>query len=62
VTAVILVFVPIALLVTIANRIGVGYPIVLVFGGTVIGYIPGAPTIQLPPEFVLVVFLPLLLY
>jgi Na+/H+ antiporter len=62
VTAIIIVFVAIALLVTIANRIKVAYPIVLVLGGMVIGYIPGVPTIQLPPEFVLVVFLPPLLY
>ena len=61
-TAIIIVFIAIALLVTIANRINVAYPIVLVLGGMAIGYIPGVPTIQLPPEFVLVVFLPPLLY
>jgi monovalent cation/hydrogen antiporter len=62
VTAVIVVFIAIILLVTIANRINVAYPIVLVLGGMAIGYIPGIPTIALPPELVLVVFLPPLLY
>ncbi|MFY9720515.1 MAG: Na+/H+ antiporter [Candidatus Cybelea sp.] len=61
-TAVIVVFVAIIVLMTIANRINVAYPIVLVLGGMAIGYIPGVPTIQLPPELVLVVFLPPLLY
>ncbi len=45
-TAIILVFVAIALLVTIANRIKVAYPIVLVLGGMTIGYIPRVPTVN----------------
>ncbi len=61
-TAIIVVFVAIIVLVTIANRINVAYPIVLVLGGMAIGFIPGIPTFQLPPELVLVVFLPPLLY
>ena len=52
----------IIVLVTIANRINVAYPIVLVLGGMAIGFIPGVPTFPLPPELVLVVFLPPLLY
>jgi CPA1 family monovalent cation:H+ antiporter len=48
--------------VTIANRINVAYPIVLVLGGMAIGFIPGVPTFPLPPALVLVVFLPPLLY
>lgn len=62
VTAVIVVFIAIIVLVTIANRINVAYPIVLVLGGIVIGYIPGVPSVPFPPELVLVVFLPPLLY
>jgi monovalent cation/hydrogen antiporter len=62
VTALIVVFVAIIILVTIANRINVSYPIVLVLGGMAIGYLPGVPTFPLPPELVLVVFLPPLLY
>src|SRR5579863_1510472 len=60
--ALIVVFVAIIVLVTIAKRINVAYPIVLVLGGMAIGYIPRIPTFPLPPELVLVVFLPPLLY
>jgi Na+/H+ antiporter len=52
----------IVILVGIANRIGVAWPIVLVLGGMAIGFIPHAPTFTLPPDLVLVVFLPPLLY
>jgi Na+/H+ antiporter len=62
VTALLVVFIAIIVLVSIANRINVAYPIALVLGGMVIGFIPGVPTIPLPPELVLVVFLPPLLY
>lgn len=55
-------FAAIVVLVAIAKRINVAYPIVLVLGGIAIGYIPGFPRIQMPPELVLVVFLPPLLY
>ncbi|HEY2475073.1 MAG TPA: Na+/H+ antiporter [Candidatus Cybelea sp.] len=61
-TAIIVVFLAIIVLVTIANRIGVAYPIVLVLGGMAIGFIPGVPTIQFTPDLVLLVFLPPLLY
>ena len=61
-TALIVVFIAIIVLVTIARRINVAYPIVLVLGGMAIGYVPGVPTFPLPPELVLVVFLPPLLY
>lgn len=61
-TAVLVVFIAIIVLVTIANRINVAYPIVLVLGGMAIGYIPGVPTFPLPPDLVLLVFLPPLLY
>jgi CPA1 family monovalent cation:H+ antiporter len=62
VTAIIVVFLAIIVLVTIANRINVAYPIVLVLGGMAIGFIPGVPILPLPPDLVLVVFLPPLLY
>jgi len=62
VAALIVVFVAIVILVTIANRINVAYPIVLVLGGMAIGYLPGVPTFPLPPDLVLLVFLPPLLY
>lgn len=52
----------ILLLVSLANRLGVPYPIVLVLGGIALGYIPGLPPLALPPNVVLVLFLPPLLY
>src|SRR6266568_9650069 len=38
------------------------YPILLVLGGLALGFVPGMPTIQLPPDVVLVAVLPPLLY
>ncbi len=49
-------------LVPIANRIGVAYPILLVLGGIGLGYLPGLPPLAMPPDMVLVIFLPPLLY
>jgi NhaP-type Na+/H+ or K+/H+ antiporter len=40
----------------------VPYPIVLVLGGLVLGFVPGVPPAELPPELVLVLFLPPLLF
>jgi monovalent cation/hydrogen antiporter len=46
----------------LARVVGVPYPILLVLGGLVLGFVPGMPPVELPPELVLVVFLPPLLY
>jgi CPA1 family monovalent cation:H+ antiporter len=56
------IFVAILVLVSVANRIGVAYPIMLVLGGIAIGYVPGIPPLAMPPELVLTIFLPPLLY
>ena len=56
------IFVAILVLVSVANRIGVAYPIALVLGGVVLGYVPGIPPLAMPPELVLTIFLPPLLY
>ena len=45
-----------------AYRTGIPYPIPLVIGGCVLGYLPGVPDVRLNPEIVLVAFLPPLLY
>jgi monovalent cation/hydrogen antiporter len=45
-----------------SRAIGVPYPILLVLGGLVMGFIPGVPEVELDPELVLVIFLPPLLY
>src|SRR6266566_2162487 len=46
----------------LARRLSVPYPIVLVVGGALFGFIPGLPEVKLDPEVVLVVFLPPLVY
>jgi monovalent cation/hydrogen antiporter len=46
----------------LAGAVRVPYPIVLVLGGLVLGFVPGLPSAELPPELVLVLFLPPLLY
>jgi Na+/H+ antiporter len=45
-----------------ARAVDVPYPVVLVVGGLVLGFIPGLPDVQLEPELVIVIFLPPLLY
>src|SRR5215213_8509343 len=46
----------------LARRLSVPYPIVLVIGGVLFGFVPGLPEVKLDPEVVLLVFLPPLLY
>jgi CPA1 family monovalent cation:H+ antiporter len=46
----------------VARVLDVPYPILLVLGGLVLGFAPGIPSIELPPELVLLIFLPPLLY
>jgi Na+/H+ antiporter len=45
-----------------ARAVNIPYPIVLVVGGLVLGFVPGLPNPELDPELVLVIFLPPLLY
>lgn len=45
-----------------AYRTGVPYPILLVCGGAVIGFLPGVPATGLNPDLVILIFLPPLLY
>ena len=47
-------------LLVLAPLIRIPYPILLVLGGLAIGFIPGAPHIELRPDIVLVAILPLL--
>ncbi len=51
-----------AILVGIAQRLHVPYPIALVLGGTAIGFIPGLPDITFDPNTILLVVLPPILY
>jgi Na+/H+ antiporter len=52
----------IAGLAVLASKLDVPYPITLVAGGAVIGFIPGVPDLELDPDLVLLIFLPPLLY
>ncbi|HEV8162918.1 MAG TPA: cation:proton antiporter, partial [Actinomycetota bacterium] len=46
----------------LAGTVRMPYPILLVLGGLVLGFVPGVPRTELPPDLVLVLFLPPLLY
>lgn len=50
------------LLVLIAKKIKVAYPIFLVIAGLLISFIPGMPILSLDPELIFLIFLPPLLY
>ena len=50
-----------ALLAQLARVLKVPYPILLVLGGLVMGFVPGLPNIEIPPEVIFVAFLPPLL-
>src|SRR5215203_5167237 len=54
--------VAVAGLALLARLLHIPYPIFLVIGGLVIGFLPGVPKIELPPDMVLLIFLPPLLY
>ncbi|MGH2921771.1 MAG: cation:proton antiporter, partial [Gaiellaceae bacterium] len=51
-----------ATLLALAELIRIPYPIPLVLGGLALGFVPGMPRIELPPDVVLVAVLPPLLY
>src|SRR5215467_5774436 len=46
----------------LAERLRLPYPIVLVIAGTLLGFVPGIPTIKLEPDAVFFLVLPPLLY
>ena len=52
----------IAALAVVAGLLRVPYPVTLVLGGGVIGFLPGVPSVELDPDLVLLIFLPPLLY
>ena len=49
-------------LLVLVPRVNIPYPILLVLGGLALGFVPGMPDIELPPELVLIGVLPPLLY
>lgn len=52
----------VAVLTLVARRIGLPYPILMVLGGLVIGFVPGLPHVELEPDLVLLIFLPPILF
>ncbi|WP_338870835.1 Na+/H+ antiporter [Spirosoma sp. SC4-14] len=50
------------LLIILAQRIKVAYPVLLVMAGLVISLIPGIPVLDMDPELIFIIFLPPLLY
>jgi Na+/H+ antiporter len=52
----------VAALATLAGRLGIPYPILLVLGGLVLGFVPSLPRPELEPDVVFLLFLPPLLY
>jgi CPA1 family monovalent cation:H+ antiporter len=62
ISAVLLLFILVLVLVTFARKSRLPYPIVLVLGGLFIGFVPGLPHLALDPEIVFLLFLPPILY
>ncbi len=54
--------VAVAALATLATRLKIPYPILLVLGGSALGFVPALPRVVLDPELVFFLFLPPLLY
>src|SRR6478609_2232697 len=50
------------MLVMLGQKLRISYPIFLVLGGLLIGFIPGIPQVVINPEMVFLIFLPPLLY
>ncbi len=54
--------VAVAGLVMLSNFLRVQYPVLLVIGGLALGLVPIVPNIELPPDLILLIFLPPLVY
>jgi Na+/H+ antiporter len=54
--------VTVSALTLLARVVGVPYPILLVLGGSLVGFAPGVPHVELEPDLVLLIFLPPLLF
>jgi len=52
----------ILLLIMLANKIKVAYPVLLVLAGLLISFLPGVPAVRINPELIFIIFLPPLLY
>ncbi|GAA0583881.1 Na+/H+ antiporter [Paractinoplanes ferrugineus] len=47
---------------SLARRLGIAAPVLLLIAGILLGFVPALRTVHLPPEAVLLLFLPVLLY
>lgn len=54
--------VAILLLIMLANRIKIDYPVMLVVAGVRISFLPGIPVLHINPELIFIIFLLPLLY
>jgi len=54
--------VAVCLLIMLAHRVRVSYPIFLLIAGLILCFIPGIPLVRLEPDMVFLIFLPPLLY
>ena len=59
---VILLLIAVLALAAFARKLVIPYPILLVIGGLVLGFIPGVPALRLDPDVVFLVFLPPILW
>src|SRR3989441_12156196 len=59
---VVLLLIAVLVLATIANRVAIPYPIVLVLGGLALSFVPRAPIVPLRPDLVFLIFLPPILW
>ena len=59
---VLMVLATVLVLIVLADRLDLPYPILLVLGGCGIGFLPGVPDVRLDPDVVLLIVLPPLLY
>lgn len=50
------------LLMALARRVLIPYPIFLVIGGLILGFVPGVPAVRLDPDIVFLIFLPPILW
>ncbi|HRP32095.1 MAG TPA: cation:proton antiporter, partial [Agriterribacter sp.] len=50
------------MLIMLANKLKIAYPILLVIAGLLISFLPGVPVLRINPELILVIFLPPILY
>jgi len=59
---IILLLIAVLALAAIARKLVIPYPILLVIGGLLLGFIPGIPALRLDPDIVFLVFLPPILW